>query len=195
MSNTVKQNNLMKIFHQATADELTSGMVWYREANEEADRLSVENDLTIRQTSAIIAAVSPGLRWEHNVECAERIIRKEKLDGLGIRWYDGVKKAKRILRGHNPDVVLKGNKVRAFYACILNPSNETSVCVDGHAYAVWRGRRIALDDVPPITDRLYSRIASDYCIVARQLQLSPCQLQAICWCVWRRIHGVVSRPA
>lgn len=186
---SIRHTNILRTYHQASADEMQSGMTWYRSANEEADRLSVENNLTVAQTSAIIAAVSPGLRWERNVECAERIIKRESLKGLGVRWYDGVRKAKRVLKGHNPLEVLKGNKVRAFYACIANPSTTIgSVCIDGHAYAIWCGKRITLDDVPPLNDRLYNRIAGDYVEVARQLSIAPCQLQAVTWQTWRRIH-------
>ncbi len=187
---TVKQSNLLRVYHQATADELVCGLNWYRDANCDADRLASENGILIEQSAGIIAAMSPGLRYERNIEAAERVIRGESLMGLGVRWFDGVRKAKRILRGHAPSEVLKGRKVLAFYHCILHPQNETSVCIDGHCFAIWAGRRIALDDVPPISGRLYHRIASDYCVVARDYSISPCQLQAICWVVWRRIHGV-----
>lgn len=187
---TVKQLNILRVYHQANVDEIRDGLNWYRDANCGADRLAEENGLTIRQTSAMIAATSPGLRWERNVECAERIIRGESLEGLGVRWFDGVRKAQRILRGHNPDVVLKGNKVRAFNSCIADPSLTMAVCVDGHAFSIWQGRRITLDEVPPMTDRLYHRVADDYCRVSFDLAIRPCQLQAITWVAWRRLNGV-----
>lgn len=183
--------NLLATYHKANAAEICDGQLWYRDRNCEANRLAEENGLTIRQTAGIIAAVSPGLRWEKNVECAERIIRGESLNGLGVRWYNGVRKAERILAGHDPDVVLKGNKVRAFASCIVNPSDSVAVCIDGHAYAIWCGRRIPLDDVPPLNNRLYHRIAGDYVFVAKVLSIRPCQLQAVTWCCWRRLHNVV----
>lgn len=188
--NTVRQNNLLRCYHLATMEERDSGMTWYRDANCEADRLAVENGIDVQQSAGIIAAVSPGLRWERNVACAERIIKGEVLDGLGVRWYDGVWKAEKILRGKAPMHVLRGNKVRAFYACILDPSNRLHVCVDGHAYAIWVGRRVTLDDVPTLNDRLYTRIAADYANVAYQVGITPCQLQAITWVTWRRLHSV-----
>lgn len=188
---TVRQQNILRVYHLANADEIQAGLSWYLDANQQAARLAKENGLTIRQCAGVIAAVSPGLKWEKNVEAAERIIKGEPLDGLGVRWYDGVKKAKRIIRGHNPDMVLKGNKVRAFFACILNPKNETTVCIDGHAFAIHAGRRITLDETPTMNDRLYNRIAGDYVIVAKWLGLSPCQLQAVTWVCWRRLQGVV----
>ena len=133
-----RQINILKVYHQASAAELQSGMRWYQQAHEDAT--AIANTLPIG--AGAIAALSPGLRWESNVEAARRVIAGESLDGLGVRWYDGVRKAKRIAKGHNPLVVLKGNKVRAFYSCILSPDASQSVCVDGHAYSVWAGKRI-----------------------------------------------------
>jgi hypothetical protein len=186
----LRHTNILAVYSRADADSLREGLTWYRQVNEEADRLADENDLTVRQTSAIIAAVSPGLRFERNIEAAERIIKREPLTGLGVRWFDGVRKAKKILAGHNPDVVLKGNKVKNFAACIADPSNTLSVCIDGHMFSCWAGKRITLDEVPPINNRLYHRIAGDFCFVARVLGVRPMQVQAVCWLVWRKQHGV-----
>lgn len=185
-----KELNVLTVYNQATKDEMRAGLGWYFDANDEASRLADEHKLTMLQTAGIIAALSPGLRWENNIEAAERVIEGKALDGLHVRWYDGVRKAKRILKGHNPDVVLNGNKVKAFYACILNPDNEVTCCIDGHAFAIWQGRRVTIDNVPNLTDRLYHRIASSYVEVAKLVKISPCQLQAITWVTWRRIHAV-----
>lgn len=192
MSLTVKQLNVLRTFHQATAEEIQNGMLWYRQTNEEADHIAEQSGKSVACVAGIIAAMSPGLRWETNVEAAERVIRGEKLDGLGVRWYANVRKARKIVKGHNPDVVLRGNKVKAFAACITNPSNEVSVCIDGHCYSIWCGRRIPLAEVPALTDRLYYRIAGDFTIVARNLCLLPMQMQAIVWLTHRRLHGVTS---
>jgi hypothetical protein len=179
--------NILRAYHSATADEMDAGLRWYKFAHDEACRL--HKDCKIG--SAILAAVSPGLRWESNVQAAERIIKKRSLTGLGVRWFDGVKKARKILRGGDPNVILGGNKVRAFYHCILNPNNDVHVCIDGHAYAIWAGKRITLDKTPNMTNRLYHKISSSYVSVSRDLGIRPNQLQAITWCAWRRLHGVV----
>jgi hypothetical protein len=185
---TQRQLNILACFHKATESELRAGLAWYADAADESERLARENKVTVKQAAGVIAAVSPGLRWERNVEVAERIIRKRTLKGLGVRWYDGVKKAKRILKGQSTETALKGNKVRAFHACILG--SDLAVCVDGHAYAIWIGRRVTLDDVPTLNDKLYRRIAADYVTVAKTLNVRPCQLQAITWVAWRRLHEV-----
>lgn len=184
-------SSILQTFGMATTAERIQGESWYAIAHDAA-RL-VHADLNI--AAGVIAALSPGLRWERNIDAAYRVINRRSLDGIGVRWWDGVRKAKRILRGENPCNVLGGNKVRAFYACIVNPSNATSVCVDGHAYAIWQGERVTLKDTPTINDRLYVKIASDYVKASRKVGLLPCQLQAITWVAWRRIHGVTTGGA
>lgn len=197
---THRQTNILKVYHQATADELSGGLEWYAAAHDEAERLACRGTtiwLGIRETAAVIAAVSPGLRWERNVVAAERILSggttlygEDELTGLGVRWYDGVAKARAIIDGRNPAYVLKGNKVRAFWHCIWQPDNGLHVCIDGHAYSIWTGERIVLADVPTLDDRLYNRISGDYAAVAKHVGIRPCQLQAITWVTHRRIHEV-----
>jgi len=179
------EHNILRVYDQATADELRQGLEWYSNAHAQAALLHAD----IRVGAAIIAALSPGLRWEKNVEAARRVIAGESLEGLGVRWPDGVAKAKRILAGENPAVVLKGNKVRAFWQCILNPDNVLHVCIDGHAYSIWRGKRIPVNATPEIADRAYVKISSDYVQAARAVGITPARLQAITWIVWRRLHG------
>jgi hypothetical protein len=195
--------NILRVYHRASAFEIDAGLRWYFTAHEEAKRLGnrisslpgtihpILNERTLRG-AAIIAAVSPGLRWERNIEAAERIIDGIGLEGLGVRWYDGVKKAQAILSGQPIDEVLKGNKVRSFFANIAKPDNDKAVTIDGHAYAIWSAERKTLDETPGLSDSLYERIASDYRYAAEQVCVLPHQLQAITWTTWRRLHGVNS---
>ena len=183
-----RERNILRVYDQATRDEVRDGLVWYQNAHEDAIAISFPRSVVVG--AGMIAALSPGLRWERNVKAAERLINNQTLEGLGVRWYAGVDKAQAILLGEHPDKVLGGNKVRAFYRCILNPNDGLSVCVDGHAYAIWCGRRITTADTPALTDRMYSRITGDYIAAARTIGMLPMQLQAITWCTWRRLHNV-----
>jgi hypothetical protein len=184
-------DNILGVYAQCTPAEHRAGMRWYRTAHNAAVFLARHHDLSVHQTSAIIAVLSPGLRWEHNIEAAERVICGFSLDGLGVRWYDGVRKAERIVNGENPHIVAKGNKVRAFWSCIESPNDTLSVCIDGHAFAICAGQRITLEDTPTMNDRHYNRLAKHYNDAAREVGIRPCQLQAITWVTWRRLHGVV----
>ncbi len=183
--------NILRAYHLAGAGEIDAGLRWYLQAHEEAIKLSSPS-LAVTRVAAIIAALSPGLRWENNIEAARRIIAGEPLDGLGVRWYDGVRKAERILAGESPSVVLRGNKVIAFWGNIWHGNESNTVTIDGHAWAIWAGERRNLDEVPTLSDKLYSEISLDYSKAASIVGVRPCQLQAITWCTWRRLHNVAS---
>jgi hypothetical protein len=159
-------------------------MEWYDNAHDAASKLHAD----IRIGSGVVAALSPGLRWENNVEAARRVIADEALDGLGVRWYANVFKGARIARGENPERVLGGNKVRAFWRCIESPRNPLFVCIDGHAYSITRGEYIPLDSTPKLTDKLYRNISARYSDAADHAGILPLQMQAVTWCVWRRLH-------
>lgn len=185
------RDNILRVYHQATADEIREGLEWYSKANADASSLDTDH----RTACGIIAAVSPGLKWSVNVEVARRIINGQSIAGLGRVWPPNQRKAQRILSGESPEVVLhekkdSGFKVRAFYACLINPANWFDVCIDGHAFGIWSGKRIPLDKIPNITPKRYRRIADDYAIVAESVGLLPNQLQAITWVVWRRLSGI-----
>lgn len=179
-----KLANLLRTFEQASRTELSEGLAWYQNAHEEAAEIHKD----IRIGAAVVAALSPGLRWERNIEAARRVIADESLDGLGVRWYDGVRKAQRIIGGASVASSLKGNKVNAFYRCILNPQNRTHVCIDGHAYSVWAGRYVTLDQTPTLTDKLYHAVANDYTVAANAVGILPHQFQAVTWGVHRRLY-------
>lgn len=183
--------NIFTMYDKSLPSERIAGMNWY--ANAHADARELHGN--VETSSAIIAALSPGLRWERNIEAARRVIEGESLDGLGVRWYDGVWKAIDILHGVSPIVRLRGNKVRAFWQCLLDPFNRTHVCVDGHAYNIYRGRRGNLMDVPAMNDKLYHKIAGAYCKAAAAIGILPLQLQAITWCAYRRLNNIAGKPA
>lgn len=182
--------NILSVYHRAGRGEIDAGLRWYLSANEEAERISKTFKRSLIEVSAVIAVLSPGLRWERNVGAAERVIAKLPLDGLGVRWYDGVRKAERILQGEPCGLVVKGNKVNAFWDNIAFPYTTRKVCVDGHAYAIWSSDRTSLDEVPSISDDLYLRIEDDYIRAASVVGVRPLQLQAITWTTWRRLHKI-----
>lgn len=175
---------ILRVYQQALPDEIEQGKCWYHIAHNAAKSLGV----SVECGAGVIAALSPGLKWEVNVEAARRVIQGESLKGLGVRWKDAINKAQKIANGANPLDVLRGNKVRAFYQCILNPDTCCHVCVDGHAYSIWKGKRIPTDQTPQIGNPLYRKISNAYVKAANALSLKPHELQAITWLVWRRLY-------
>jgi hypothetical protein len=188
------QRNIFKVYNKANAEQIRQGLSWYNDGHAEAIRLAeLLPDKSIARAAGIISAVSPGLRWEQNIEAAERIIRGETLEGIGQRYKAHRDKAIRIRDGSDVEKEFTGRdrpKTRAFWKLLCNPADPLTMCVDGHGYAIWFGERITLDKTPHVRGRLYQRIAGDYIVVAKMLGILPCQLQAITWVTWRHIWEV-----
>ena len=193
---TIKQCNILRVYHAANAEVIQQGLSWYNDANQEAQRLAeLLPNKSVSHAAGVISALSPGLKWEVTIKAAERTILGESLDGIGVRYSVHKNKAKRIANGSNPDSEFEGRdrpKTRAFWKLISNPLDSLSVCIDVHAYGVWFGKRITSDseNLPRIRGRLYNRIAGDYITVARCLGILPHQLQAVTWLQHRHFWDI-----
>jgi len=195
----ISHGNILAVFFQASESEVQEGKSWYASAFDTCRAISLRYDLPggIDTVAAVIAALSPNNRWNRNVRDAEALIRVYTLggeiDALKVSSYSQNKeKAIRILKGEAPLDVLGGNKVRAFYECIAD-GNSRAVCVDGHAYSIWSGRRVTTTKTPKISDKLYAAIAEDYHRAASVITsvtgtcYSASQVQAITWVTWRNL--------
>ena len=200
----ITHGSILAVFFQASLAERQEGLDWYSRADAIARELS-DRYLggNYYAAAGVIAALSPNNRWERNIIDAEALIKAYTLGGD----YDALKvctfhknkaKAIAILAGESPLDVLSGLKVRAFYECIIG---HDSVCVDGHAYAIWLGQRVPTSKTPKISEKLYNQIASDYRLAARQINeitgcfYAPCQVQAITWVVWRNLTAGIRETA
>lgn len=186
----VTTRNVTGTFRLATADDRMEGFRWYAEARGFAAELDPKNP---GRAAAVIAAVSPKLRWPENRRAAQLLYDRKRAT-FALRGNED--KARRILAGEDPDVVLKGRKVRAFWRVIANPEDPYTVVIDRHAIAVAAGR--VLDDAT--RNRYLGRIGN-YDKVARCYQRAaeilsretgqtwtPAAVQAVTWCYWRRRH-------
>jgi hypothetical protein len=158
------------------------------------------------QAIGVIAALSPNNKWERNCIDAEAMIKTWAIGGD----YDVIKvctfnpnkrKAIAILELDMESVdteaipnILSGQKVVAFYRSIMGDKN--SVCIDGHAYAIFIGENISTTKTPKISPKLFETIQRAYQLVAKRsvdlcgVELSPTQVQAVTWVTYRRlIHG------
>jgi hypothetical protein len=78
-----------------------------------------------------------------------------------------------------------GDKVRSFYDNILNGTESDHVTVDVWAWRVIAGRGATARSFN--TDQ-YNEIAESYRRAASQVNLPPCQLQAITWLTAQRLE-------
>ena len=190
----------------ASAADIEQGKQWYRNAyNIAVQFMHAYPGLTLGQAIGIIAALSPNNRWPRNVADAETMIRL---------WHQGQdprlakvctfnlnkNKAARILESESPDgetiqSILSGQKVVAFYRCISG--YRDTVCVDGHAFAVFMGERIPTTKTPSMSPALYGAITRSYVLAAERSfetcghVLTAAEVQAVTWVTYRRLLGYV----
>lgn len=178
-------HNVQRAWDRCTGQDRTDGARWYPEAHALAADLSPSD---VRIGAGVIAALSPQQGWAGNVGLAVRAFTDGHATG---HTGDFCRKADRILAGESPLEVLGGQKVRAFYACIVEPEGPWSVCIDRHAFDVAVGR-VTDDAVRKVLDRkgAYDHVASAYRLAAVRTNQIPSTLQAITWTAWRRWKGV-----
>jgi len=194
---SITHGSILAVFFTASQAEIEEGRQWYISANTIAKNIAASHRCIngCNTVAAVIAALSPNNRWHRNIIDAEALIKVHSLGGeygaIKVSTYSKNKdKAIRILEGEEPLDVLGGNKVRAFYRCILG---EDDVCVDGHAFSIWSGQRVSTTKTPKISDSLYRAIVKDYQKATTvinsitQLNYTASQIQAITWVTWRNL--------
>jgi len=197
MALTLSHGNILAVFFTANPAELQHGARWYPDALAACETIAQSYSLPINTVAGVVAALSPNNKWQRNIIDADNLCRIYTAGGYDdaarckVSTFNGNKtKALRILSGIAPLEVLGGLKVRAFYQCILGLD---SVCIDGHAFAIWKGERIPTTKTPKISPKLYDAIASDYRNAASTINAvlgasySAAQVQAITWTAWHRI--------
>jgi len=188
------ERNICKCYRSATDQEREYGHKWYRVQHDCCVVIAERYHTTIEIVCGVVSAISPGLRWERNLYWAEQLIAFPGADDIKVPTYrySNVDKAKRIINGASPDMVLSGPKVTAFYRLLLDPCNDTDVCVDGHAYniATDQDKCIRFNDsnareTTKISQPVLRDVVKAYVSVAKRLRVHPHQVQATTWLTWR----------
>lgn len=180
---TLNAQNIARVYREANESQIARGMSWYADAHTFA--LSLDDD--VERSAGIIAALSPRLDWERNMVLASRVY----VDGFASGTLKGnCSKADEIFHHAPTFEVLSGPKVRAFARCIIDPTDRESVVIDRHAFDVAYGE-VTSDLMRGVLDRkgMYEHVAALYVEAARQVGISPCQMQAVTWVVWRENHA------
>jgi hypothetical protein len=170
------------VLRKATPAQMEAGVNWYPIAHDFALEIAGGD---LEKGAGVIAAFSPQNGWEDNMIIARRAFDTGVC--LGNTPANNAKAA-RILNGEAPLAVLGGNKVRSFYANIVNPNDEVPVTIDRHAVSVAIGRA-STDDDTKILGRVgaYEAFVQRYYASARRFGMIPCELQAVTWTVWREM--------
>jgi hypothetical protein len=169
------------IFDCASADDVRRGRKWYRSVRQICRGLAVEYGRPFKVVAAVVAVLSPRLRWSKNLPAAIAILAGEDtFDPLP----DNVDKAYRILDGEDVWSVLGGNKVSRFYLNIIG--HEEVATLD-----IWMLRgmlgddSLGDDDYKAITDKVYRTLEQVLVAEAARTGLTVAEYQAVLWVVVR----------
>jgi hypothetical protein len=177
--------NLVHTFDDADETELKHGYDWYRIANSACQTIADKHSMSVRAVVGIVAALSPGLEWTRNLAQADAFITSNGEGVYGVYGRKNTIKARRILAGQDPDVVLSGPKVRAFFACIIDPTTD-AVVIDSHAWCAGLNRTHGRWSNVRVTDTRYRWMARHYKHAAKRVSVSPAAFQAVVWITWKR---------
>ena len=167
---------------------------WYTVANEDVRRLATKHSIAFNTCAAIVAALSPRIRWETkngkktNLNAADTLITGYRHHDAKASVFSRVagfdrnkRKAWDILRSGDP-TLLSGDKVTSFYRNIVDPDDDSNITVDSWIISIALGLPINTAKNNYIaTSKLYSIIRTAILEVASYFGVSGTDLQATIW--------------
>lgn len=180
--------HIVATYNAALPEERVQGRSWYATARQVAESLDPKDPV---RAAAVIAVLSPRLSWDKNVELAS-----DAYAGRYLRCIQAnARKAHDLVAGDDPDEIVSGPKVRAFWRAIVDPTDPTAIVIDRHAIDVAFGE--VMDDQRRGkilgTKGAYGEVSERYVYAAEILSdlystdLTPVDVQATTWVAWRRM--------
>jgi hypothetical protein len=190
--------NILAIYGEASADTVRFGLQWYYIAHNAALSMGGGRAWHLSRNAGIIAALSPLNEWNNNIRKAREVVSKRgritvaKGQPNGIGLGNNVAKAVAIYNGAEPLSVLGGDKVRAFYQTILDPSStEISPVIDRHAFDIAVGERTDEKRRGALSRKgVYEQFAVEYRAAAITAGIGASQMQAITWVAWKEKYNI-----
>lgn len=197
MTDTPNVANILAVYNGASADTVRAGLSWYLDAHNFARTVGGGRAHHVARNAGIIAALSPLNGWENNKRKAAQVIAmrgritvvKGQPNGIGLG--NNVAKAIAIYRGADPENVLSGDKVTAFFRTILDPTGDIDPVIDRHAFDIAVGERTNEIRRGILSRKgVYADFANSYREAAKVAGIGSAQMQAITWVAWRELHGI-----
>tara|TARA_R100000935_G_C2743496_1_gene126851 strand:- start:19 stop:642 length:624 start_codon:yes stop_codon:yes gene_type:complete len=204
-----KTKGITAMYDMAMQSEIHDGVTWYANAHTIATNIAANTGLSVVTVCGVMAAISPNNKWYKNCLDAENMCDVYSSGGdpmtVKVSCYNKMKaKANAILElGENANYdsimsILNGRKIQCFFTCIyLHDTNQSIVCIDGHARNIVYRERLNLTDAKlTIGVKEYRNLTKCYIAATKKINKEhgtdylPYQIQAITWCAWRRLHGI-----
>lgn len=151
----------------------TQGLAWYGIAQDVAREIG-NGDLKLG--AGLIAAISPQTPWKRNVQLARAATVGDWRGFTNDKYW----KCRTILDGVDPWLVLRGMKVRSFYANILG--HKQHVTVDTWICQHFKVKTYPNTSKPGKGRKIYARLANRIRKAANLAGLEPADYQAVLWC-------------
>ena len=158
----------------ATDEQWSDGLAWYWLANGIAMRGAEDMGISLTRSALMFSALSPQLRWSKNVKHFRTLAQGRIPRGM---LMNNVSKAIRILHAEDPWLMLgRGLKTHNFAVNIITGGLDEGVTVDTWASQI---AGVSIKELNRVG--VYETVAEAYRIVARELGVTPPQMQAITW--------------
>lgn len=174
-------DNVIGSYLRATDSMISDGMTWYPRARDFC--LTLDENLV--KAAGIVAVISANTSWTANQTLAIKAYQGD----MRVGFPDKVKKVTRIMAGESPETVVSGQKVSAFFQCIVNPDENLPAVIDRHAFDIAINIRMG-EKTRPLGKRAYAAFQEVYADAAELVGLTIPQLQAITWTEWRARNGI-----
>lgn len=188
--NSAITSRILRAYRAASPQDLEDGKTWYPRAHQWCEELAEEYGTTLETVAGLTAVLSPGCPWDRNQSATVAALVAHRYEDelprhISVYGMLALDKAQRILNGDDPEDVLSGPKVSAFYSCLVAPATARAVVVDRHARCLALG--LQRSDANGIVkgEREYLYLAQHYENAAVKLGVLPSTVQAVTWVHWR----------
>lgn len=183
---TDRYQNALTVWNAACGDEIRDGLQWYGVHREWTRELADRTNTPVATVACIVAVLSPQCPWQKNIVCATELLSLGMVKTAGP-YGSNILKAHKVLEEKITDtraVMPHGPKVWNFSRNLMGDTE--AVTIDTHMVQlldhefVPHGKKVGW--------RQYGNYLSPLRELAADLHLRPCDLQAILWLTWKRLH-------
>jgi len=192
-------DNLRKIAALAPEPLIQEAAGAYPKYQRLTAQIARKHGFSPRTGAAVFAALSPNNNYHGNLRDTDTLLRSVAAgltaEQFTVHTYgnNNKRKAWTIAQGAEPLDLIVAKKTRNFFLNVNDPTDPLPVTIDGHMVNCWRGTRANLVGLRGVT-RDYDRVAEGVRQVAAERKLLPCQMQAVLWITWKKLHWIRSSP-
>ena len=192
---------MQKVYDQATEHDIRIAIVSYLTYHRLTAAIAKKHGFSSTTGAAVFAALSPNNDYHGNLRDTGKLLAAaqagHRITDFTVSTYGPNKqKAWRIAHGESPHELIVALKTMNFFHNVDDPTDPNFVTIDGHMFNVFHGVRRPIQSrnnknrVVKVTRWDYVEIAAAVKTFADNYALLPCQMQAILWQVWRKIHSI-----